>query len=410
MAALLLMAALLAGCQKEEEEGTLRVMETEPAATYDWMAGESPVPNKRMGITRAGLNDMAHAVSPTGVYFLYRHNYIIDQTPPSPWILYVDDGSDMVIKLCGRPDCTHDTTDCNAYVEAAEMISYYEGHLYVVSDSTDVVGEELEHRSKLIQMDPDGSDRVEVIDFLEFAKENGGAKADVEMIVEGYCLFNTYGWGQTEDGQRVQDYQKTFLYKLDGSMEPKEVAPGGLPLYSCGDVLLCWKPNESKNGGENGSYWDWDLETGIMTYLTDHPGQPGWFGETEAYYFKGGAVWRLDYETGQEEIVIDTGLEGDHYAICLPDCLIVVEDAVMQISDKNLYFYNWAFELVDTVQIEYPDEGFMLSQAVIAETAERIILSDSHKNERPSYYIDKSELGTGDVELHPFELPELWED
>lgn len=409
MVLVLALVAGLFGCQQEKAEEKIFVKEIEAEATYDWMAGESPVPNKRMGVTRAGLNHSQFAVSPNGAYFIYRHSYILDQTPPSPWILYVDNGSDMVIKLCGRPDCSHETTDCNAYVEAAWMITYHQGYLYIVCDSTEPVGEEFEQRTKLVRMDPDGSNRGEVMDFLAFAKEHDGVRAEVVGIVDGYCLFSTYGWKESEGGERQEDYLETYMYKLDGSMEPKVADPQGMVLYDCGDVILTYDP-QAQNGGTMGSYWDWDPETDSRTYLADHPGEPGWFGETEAYYFKDGAVMRLEYETGKEEVVIDTGLEGDYYALCLPDCLIVVEKEFGAISDRNLYFYNWAFELVDTVQIEYPENGFMTSDAIIAETVDRIILSDSYKNARPAYYIEKSELGTGNAVLHPYDLPELWED
>ena len=31
------------------------------------------------------------------------------------WLLYSEHGSDSVIKLCGRPDCQHNNSDCNAF-------------------------------------------------------------------------------------------------------------------------------------------------------------------------------------------------------------------------------------------------------------------------------------------------------
>ena len=117
---LLLAAGVLCGCSTTrapgEAEKPWNAVPTEERIEYDWMAGESPVPNRRVGLNRGWfMGDTVQTVSDRGIYFIYRPDWQLDVTPPSPWILYMDHGSDTVIKLCGRPDCTHDTTDCNAY-------------------------------------------------------------------------------------------------------------------------------------------------------------------------------------------------------------------------------------------------------------------------------------------------------
>lgn len=409
---LLALSLLLAGCQKEDGllPDTTRPTDPEPTAVYDWMAGESPVPVKRIGVERAGLDHAELAVSPTGVYYLYTIAYIYGETPPSPVILYADNGSDMFIELCGRPDCTHDTVDCNAYVEGASNLTYYGGYLYVISNGYDSsgynpnTGTGIEDTCKLLRMDPDGSNRVELLDLGEFAKENGAKYAQCDMITEGYCLFHTGNYVATSTGGVTGEAQEHYYYKLDGSMEEPEVYENnGWILYNCGDVTLTYFAT-SENGGEFGSYWDWDPETDKLTFLTDHPGTPGYYGEEEAYYFKDGGICRLTYATQTEEVLVDTGLTGKYYLLCLPDCMVVVNNEVSGISDKNLYIYNWAFELVDTVEISYPDNGFLLSNAILGETAERIILTDTRMYPIPTHYINKSELGTGNVEVHEFDL------
>ena len=117
-----------------------------------------------------------------------------------------------------------------------------------------------------------------------------------------------------------------------------------------------------------------------------------------------------------EEKLFDTGLTGKYYATILPDCIIVASKDFDNPSDKNLYFYNWNYELVDTVGITYPFMGYMVTDAIAAETAERIILTNSTLG-LPLYYIEKSELGTGNAKIHSFKLPDLttaeaeyWED
>ena len=210
---------------------------------------------------------------------------------------------------------------------------------------------------------------------------------------------------------------ESYRYALDGSMEepqPDEIE--GAQLYHCSDVFLTLR-NGTQNGGYNGydmSLWHWDMETDTVTYLTDHPGIAGFYGKEAGYYFRDGAVIRLNYETRQEERLIETGLDGNYYVMCFPDCLVVADQS-FEAKDNNLYIYNWDYELVDTVALTYLNGSFFTDQALMAETAERFILTDSI-SWVPKYYIEKSELGTGKAKVHTFKLPDLtaefeyWED
>ena len=113
---------------------------------------------------------------------------------------------------------------------------------------------------------------------------------------------------------------------------------------------------------------------------------------------------RLNYKTRQEECLIETGLNGNYYVMCFPDCLVVADQSFTA-EDNHLYIYNWAYELVDTVELTYLHGGFFTDQALMAETMERFILTDG-TSWIPKYYIEKKELGTGDVKVHAFDLPD----
>ena len=122
---IVLMALMMAGCQSEP---ATKMPDVEPTATYDWMAGESPVPNERIGVHRSSLANGFQTVSPQGTYFLTE----VDSAR-NCYILYADHGSDTFVKLCGRADCLHSDPDCNAYIYAGSFLSYYNGYLYAVS-------------------------------------------------------------------------------------------------------------------------------------------------------------------------------------------------------------------------------------------------------------------------------------
>ena len=86
-----------------------------------------------------------------------------------------------------------------------------------------------------------------------------------------------------------------------------------------------------------------------------------------------------------------------------PDCLVLVSND-SKATDNNLYFYNWSFELIDTVRVPNPNSQ-RTNSLMFAETAERIFLTTSF-DEIPTSYINKSELGTGKVTIHKFTYAE----
>ena len=412
IALVLIAMLLLSGCQTNGGQGVVTDA-TDPTAVYDWMAGESPVIPERIGLKRAGVNNADFAIAPNGVYYIYTS--MVQSGPVSySYVLYCDHGSDTVIKLCGRADCSHDNPDCNACIEEGNNIYYHEGYLYAVSGRGD-------DGCSLIRMDMDGSDRVQVFDMNQFVQDLGYDFARCDMIDSGECLFSAYEWMAVEAGPDEEAYTsssvETYRYALDGSMaEPQPIKSEGAHLYHCSDVFVTLM-NGARNGGYNGydvSLGHWDMETDTVTFLSDHPGIAGFYGKEAGYYFRDGAVIRLNYETREEERLIETGLDGNYYVMCFPDCLVVADQS-FEANDNNLYIYNWDYELVDTVALTYLNGSFFTDQALMAETAERFILTDSI-SWVPKYYIEKSELGTGKAKVHTFKLPDLtaefeyWED
>ena len=74
-------------------------------------------------------------------------------------------------------------------------------------------------------------------------------------------------------------------------------------------------------------------------------------------------------------------------------------------KDNQLYIYNWNYELVDTIELAF--SGIPYDQSLIAETSERLIFTDAIMSWVPKYYIEKSEIGTGNAKIHAFSLPDF---
>ena len=374
---------LLSGCAP----ASVKPQATEPVGDSSWVKGESPVPNRRMGLDRNFPENIANGEN--GIYLLDRS-----------FIYYLENGTDVLIPLCGRPDCTHSTADCNAYIEGS-VITYYDGYLYVFCGGSD---------AKIVRMDPDGSNHVTVIDLMESVNKIGGERAkSAALLTEGYCVFSVSKRVEVDDGdgsditQRFEErWVGSFYYKIDGSEgEPKELngKHGDIsvaPLYSCGNVILAFA-NEPQNGGQYASYWQWHPETDTYTYLLDTPRYSGYYDENAGYYHMDGAIRRYTIATGKEEVMVQTGLPGAYHVRAFPDCLVLFTSSE---EDYTLYVYNWAYELVEAVDVSVC-KGKHMPGVLIGETADRFILSDMELN---YYYISKSELGSGNTEVHPIEV------
>ncbi len=408
MICVILFTFIITGCQNNDKWYLNEIDYTEPTETYNWMAGESPVSANRMGLIRAGVNHADYTIAPNGVYFMYNTGSSTMSGMFISYVMYSDYGSDTVIKLCGRADCDHSDADCNAYFENGCNICYHNGYLYATNSNG------IEYDCVLYRLDVDGNNRVVLFDFTKFAKEQGTDFAMCDMIDNGICYVTTYKWVEMENEDGLKSLQgeavSTYLYKVDGSTkEPKLMEAECGPLYHCGNVFLALM-NGTQNGGFNGydfSYGDWDADTDTVTYLTDHPGIAGYYGEEEGYYFRNGAVCRLTYESKIEERIIETGLEGNYYAKCFPDCLVLASKETGADADKRLYVYNWNYELVETIDLSFLTGSVSAHQALMIETAERFILTNDSMSWIPRYYIEKDELGSGNVKIHTFSLPDF---
>lgn len=353
--------------------------------------GHSPIPNQRTGLLRQGITGYAHGseCTDTGIYFM------ADVPGESGrYLFYGDHGSDTMIKLCGRPDCDHKSADCNAYFSSGTSISYYNGYLYVAG----VDG--------LVRLNLNGTDRVTIVSTdIEGKTYRGTAGA---LLWNG--IFTVDKFYLDESGQERTD---SYYYKLDGSMEKLELTTKGVAIGNDGSHFIVSRGSGGdfwKFGGGGVYLWEPDSKE-LPQYLTDEKGD-GYYGAEDAYYIRDGVIYHLNYAGGQERILLNTGLEGYENLSCFPDCLVVSIRPFEQEGERPtahntwLYFYNWDFELLGQVELTHT-RGKASSDwsFIVGETAERVILSDGYTT--PRYYIEKSDFGTGHIEIHEYNMPDV---
>lgn len=377
----LLLTMLLCGCGNQAD--------TEQPAVPNEYIGNSPVPILRTGIMEQCSTTVMNRFECTedGVYVLTDHG---------DWILFADHGSDSFVKLCARPDCTHTDYDCNASVRNCQSICWYDGYLYVTSGGGTV---------QLHRMDPDGFNRVKVMDTASISGRYSGSYGS--YLYNGVMIFTLYKLD--DNGKEVS---KTFYYKLDGSMEEPQSLEGYCEYRSDGvNILLSGdsRTNELPNMG----IYRWNSETKESSYLTDVQGTlKGYFAQDAYYYILDGIICKEDYATGAVTQLLDTGLEGVHRLYAFQDCLAIADDISWEetldggeMESQTLRFYNWDFVYLDEISVDYPVSGSYLYPEIISgETESRIYLT-AHDYGLPEYYIEKSEIGTDAFAIHPVELP-----
>lgn len=385
MIAMLLCILLLTGCTLEGADSTIP---SEPE-----FIGNSPVPNIRTGIYSQGSNGSSLEVTDTGIYLMCQMGY------GRSYLLYADHGSDTFVKLCGRPDCEHTNAQCNAYFENASGLYYDGSHLFV--------GEQMGSIVKVYQLDLDGNNRTVVMDNA--AVRDGFRNSSGLKIRNGICTFSLgkMGSGNVEE--------TAFYYKLDGSMEHPEQAPDGFSFsYDDGRNILMVGPGKNTDLFQSGRYL-WDPDTNTTQWIVDQPERYyGYVSINGIYYMDGGILCRRPAETDATEVLFDTGLEGEYELEAYPD-FFIVRDTVLwwkegreeaYLEGQTLRFYNWDYEYLGECEIDYEVDGSnMYERIIVRETKERIYLAALERGV-PQYYINKSDFGSGNIRIHPLELPE----
>ncbi len=314
-------------------------------------------------------------------------------TPTGDWLLYSDYGSDTVIKLCGRPDCTHSDKDCNAYFPSGVNICYYDGFLYTYEYDHDT------NTRGVVRMNLDGSERLLVFDLGTFMEERGCRNLFGSEISNGIFSF-----GLVKLDDEGNQMATSYYYKLDGSMkEPAEASVPVALFRTDGDVFFGRIGYDAE--GEQFIYgtWDPDTNTPAEKFRCSEEIGTGYLGSEAYYSIRDGILYAYTYETGSERALFDTGLRGNYDLSCFPDTLVVSDySADYHLEDVTLHFYDWNFTDLGSVHIDFSLADGLVG-VICGETPERFMLADA-LDCMPRYYIEKSDLGTGNIPVHAYIL------
>ena len=330
-------------------------------------------------------------------------SYFMCRVGAGSWLLYIEHGSDTVIKLCGRADCTHTDSDCNAYFAHGINICYYDGYLYTY-------GGDGSHKG-LIRLNLDGTERRMVYTLYSFENEafmqkNKYTGLSSMKILNGVFVFNL----QKLD-YNGNEILHRYYYMLDGTMEEPKMSNNAVGIHSDGEAVISIGYDYDK---KQHVYRTWDMIADTTVTLFESPELRflGYIGVDAEYFMDDGIVYEYSYAEGKKAL-FDTGLnDGEYQLSCFPDCIAISELGAAEdmtnekiIEERTLYFYDWSFNNLGSVNIDFPST-FTISTPICGETDERIMLTDAN-DLVPRYYINKSDFGTGNIEIHAYKLPDF---
>ena len=379
---------------------------------------DSPISGIRTGVYRKasslGMNEFE--CTDDGIYYTVYSlpcKYTIDSGKVidsyCDYIFFCPHDSDTMIKLCGRPDCTHNTLECNAAFPrfSGGGITYFDGHLYVIADDSASYW-----LPALWRMNLDGSGRKMVLQSSELAFR-------YDTFTAPYFQHGIFGLGMTtinpdtKEGLSYEEIYFTDWYYCNLRKNGKKfLATSHGKGWNDGFAFLGGS-SENADGEEDGKWhlYSWDPDTDTETQLVELPGEyiDGYWGADAGYYFQDGAVIKVNYPDGDKEVLFDTGLTGLYKAQFFPDCISMIENKEESGAESAMmYFYSWEGEKLGEVEIDfYADVGIGVYGG---ESKDRIMLRSSYMTNLPEYYIEKSDFGTGHIELHKFKYPDLDEN
>lgn len=125
-------------------------------------------------------------------------------------LYFLDADTHKSAVVCSKANCNHDSEDCNAYIEGANMFMYYDGYVYVSSFVVDVNSDngEVEYNGgvSLDGISSDGSKRVNIY------SADSGAVLSVKAI-DGDIYFTAYKFRNEKDF--TDPIHDNYLYKYD---------------------------------------------------------------------------------------------------------------------------------------------------------------------------------------------------
>lgn len=262
--------------------------------------------------------------------------------------------------------------------------------------------------TELWRMDPDGTNRVCILSCETVNYDGKYTGFGVPHFMNGvFIVPMNYLDEESEWG-----YSTDWYYcKLDGFSTELKLMPYGRGWNDGEAFLVGLLENEEDDTWE---LKQWDPDTNRVTPITELPLtankiHQGYWGVDTGYYHWDGELRKVNYTDGSEEVLFETGITGEYMTRYYPDCIAVYEVRDYEAGDYDIiHFFSWDGKDLGTVTNDFaPDMGVF---TITEENNDRIFLRGNIHTDLPEYYIEKSDLGTGHIEVHRYHYLDLTEE
>lgn len=143
------------------------------------------------------FNTLHHAAnSELGFYFT---DIVYDQQ-----LMFYDKKSKKSVPLCGKPNCSHNNKDCNAFLDGIEKVFYYDDSVYVIASSKEEVTTFV-----LYKLSKDGSTREVVTKLFSYDDEDGGIS--LEFVIHRGYAYMVKNWSSSGNKERTTKLESFSL-------------------------------------------------------------------------------------------------------------------------------------------------------------------------------------------------------
>ena len=308
-------------------------------------------------------------------------------------IYFCPRGGDAFYPLCGKPNCNHSDENCNAWYGSA--FGYYNGSLYAADFFNDFA---------VVKMNLDGTDHKVVahVDISKlpqsyylcilhhgklFVQSIPDYGLPVEEQVNHLITLDLSDFSQTELAEdylqagRFDGFSTFFLDKLYVTVSSERI-----PDYDDEGVKLI----------------EVDINSGAARTLIPRPVCSLYATDSTLYYYlpdMSAAGYQIENVVpGFREYDVESGtvrdmgqpVEGMTWASYDEDFIYTGDN----IEPRSVYFLSRDYEVLDHIVLER-------NQTIFAMTSDRIFLSGVYSNSPIAFYIDKSKIGSGELEMIP---------
>ncbi|NJP40688.1 hypothetical protein HCH52_06440 [Oscillospiraceae bacterium HV4-5-C5C] len=316
-----------------------------------------------------------------GCYYLRDH-----------FIYYADRGSTDYVKLCGRPDCTHDSEDCNAYI-GSETFTYYKDEIYYCQYETS----EDKPRYELWKMQADGSQHEKVKTIYTASNSTLSMQG---YFHQGYFYFTDAPLGLSQQG--------TGLYRvdLDSRSEAELLLPASelshfYTMQACQDQLYFTGINDQ----EQIYLSSFDLQSHKLQQRSDNWSLYGqYFSGSQAFcYIPDDGFYQLDLtEDGQQRKMSDSPAAGELGAYYDTDFIYLFDVEPLKKGGGSRKLYVLDRDYQELAETELKSEDFSQQDLFFLTAADgRLLFVDRQSVTGPAipYYIDQKDIQGGSLQL-----------